>query len=106
MLFQLKNGIAPQETQKVEHGMSALPSKIPEIERLQWGSETGRLRPTDQFDPASRNGRYCLLLTFKNASTRDICLAHPAYKEFQGVLGQYASDEPFQFEYVTRGVRD
>jgi hypothetical protein len=105
-LFQLKKGITAEEIQKVEDGMSALPSKIIEVERLQWGSWTGHLRPTERFDSATRNGRYCLLLTFKNASARDAYLAHPAYEEFSQMLGQYVSDEPFEFEYVAQGARD
>lgn len=94
-------GTKPEEIQNVEAAMSALPSKIPAIERLQWGTETF-------FDPTGAlptSPDHCLLLTFKDAAARDACLADPAYKEFDKLLKQHVP-QPIVWEYVARGVRD
>ena len=102
VLFQLiKEEPNPEEVRTVEDAMSALPSKIPAIERLQWGTETF-FSPSKDFPTIPD---HCLLLTFKDSSARDACLADPAYKELEKLLKQHVR-EPFEWEYVARGVRD
>lgn len=94
--FTLKQkDITTEETRKVEDAIVALPSKVPTIERLEWGRVT--------HDPKNPSG-HCLLFTFKDAAARDACFAHPAYEEFQRTLKEHCDPrEPFmELEYVAR----
>ncbi len=88
-----------EEMQTFEDAITALPKEIPAIQRLEWGAETNyRPDKPKPIDPAFRNGSYVLLFTFASTRKRDACLAHPAYKEFQGLFEKYTSSQ------TTRGA--
>jgi len=100
--FTLKEGIAPEETKKIENAMVALPSQITAIERLEWGKLVRRQKDVKQALTEMATSRsYTLLLTFQDGSTRDECLAHPAFEEFQTLL-QHHGAKPSAIEYVAQ----
>lgn len=70
MLHTYKPG-EPESNRNFDDALAALPSKVPEIERLQWA-----------IQPPPNNMR-CIVMTFKDPTARDTALGNKAYKEFQ-----------------------
>ena len=77
-----------ERDRNLEEVMADLPSKIPAIERLQWGVDPSK----EHFKDSELWG---VLFTFEDAAARDACLAHPAYKEFEEL-----TKSPFVIEYI------
>jgi hypothetical protein len=71
--------VTAEDVKKLEDAIGALPSKIPTIERLEWGRWISG-NPWDE---------YCFLFTFRDASARDEFLSHPAYQEFEKMMERY-----------------
>ena len=85
-----------ERIQKLEAALNELPSKIPAIERLQWGVK-GRHKHSDK-----NIDRWYVLFTFEDAAARDAFLADPAYKEFEKLLDrrdatEYISTDSWSF---------
>ena len=79
VLFQFKDGTAPEEIKKIEDAFRALPSKSPQIADYEWGTNISPENKADGFT-------HCFFLTFKDVKARDAYLPHPAHKAFGGVL--------------------
>ena len=87
MLFPVGRGDV-ERASRLEEVMAELPSKIPAIERLQWGTEA-------ESEATKRRStvRWCVLLTFADEAGRDACLADPAYKEFEEMYDRLSLSE-------------
>ena len=57
----------------------ALPSKIPTIESLEWGTNVSPEQHSEGFT-------HCFLVTFKDKAGVEVYLPHPAHKAFGTVL--------------------
>jgi hypothetical protein len=79
VLFKFKEGTAPEEIKKIEDAFRALPKKIPQIARFEWGTNMSPEKLDQGFT-------HCFLLTFKTPADRDAYLPHPAHKEFGKTL--------------------
>jgi hypothetical protein len=75
VLFKFKAGATPEQIKSVEDAFRALPTKIPGIAGLEWGTN---ISPENK----SQGFTHCFLLTFKDARDRDAYLPHPAHKAF------------------------
>ena len=86
VLFKFKDGTTPEQIKKVEEAFAALPGKIKEIVRFEWG--------TDVSPEGKAQGlTHCFLLTFRTAADRDAYLVAPAHKEFGALVGPYLDRE-------------
>ena len=82
VLFKFKDGTSAEDIKKVEDAFRELPKKIPQIHRLEWGTNMSPENINQGFT-------HCFLLTFKTAADRDAYLPHPAHKEFGKILRPY-----------------
>jgi hypothetical protein len=82
VLFKFKDGTTPEQIKKVEDAFRELPSKIPQIEGYEWGTNMSPEKLDQGFT-------HCFLLTFATAKDRDAYLPHPAHKAFGKVLRPY-----------------
>jgi hypothetical protein len=94
VLFKFKDGAKPEEIQKVVDAFRALPDKIPEIRRFEWGTNISPENLAQGFT-------HCFLLTFKDAKDRDAYLPHPSHKEFGQILRPYL-DKVLVVDYVAK----
>ncbi len=79
VLFQFKDGTAPEDIKKIENAFRQLPSKIPQIADFEWGTNISPENKADGFT-------HCFFLTFKDVKSRDAYLPHAAHKAFGAVL--------------------
>jgi len=78
----------------VEDAFRALPSKIPVIHSLEWGTNMSPEKLDQGFT-------HCFFLTFKAPADRDAYLPHPAHKAFGKVLRPYL-DKVLVIDYVAK----
>jgi hypothetical protein len=82
VLFKFKDGTSPEQIKQVEQAFAALPSKIKEVARFEWGTDVSP-------EKKSQGITHCFLLTFRSEADRDAYLVHPAHKEFGSLVGPY-----------------
>jgi hypothetical protein len=87
VLFKFKEGTSPQDVKKVVDAFVALPSKIKEVARLEWGTDISPEKKSLGFT-------HCFLLTFRSEADRDAYLVHPAHKEFGSIVGPLLASAP------------
>jgi hypothetical protein len=80
VLFKFKDGTAAADIKKVEDAFRALPSKIKEIQSLEWGTNNSP-------EGLNQGFTHCFFLTFNSEQDRAAYLPHPAHKAFGEVLG-------------------
>ena len=93
VLFKFKDGTAAADIKKVEDAFRALPSKIKEIQSLEWGTNNSPENLNQGFT-------HCFFLTFKSEQDRAVYLPHPAHKAFGEVLRPYL-DKVLVVDYWT-----
>jgi hypothetical protein len=86
--------LTPGKIKEIEGAFRALPSKIPWIERFEWGTD---ILPSRDRDPGPHPKR-CFLLTFKDTQARDAFRLHPAYVEAEKIAQGYGPRK--EFDYV------
>jgi hypothetical protein len=94
VLFKFKATATAADIKKVENAFRALPTKIPVIEHLEWGTNVSPEKLDNGFT-------HCFFLTFKDAAARDAYLPHPAHKEFGKILHPYL-DKVLVIDYVAK----
>jgi hypothetical protein len=82
VLFKFKDGTAAADIKKVEEAFRALPSKIKEIQSLEWGTNNSP-------EGLNQGFTHCFFLTFNSDQDRAVYLPHPAHKAFGEVLGPH-----------------
>jgi Stress responsive A/B Barrel Domain len=82
VLFKFKDGTAAADIKKVEDAFRALPSKIKEIQSLEWGTNNSPENLNQGFT-------HCFFVTFSNEKDRAVYLPHPAHKAFVETLNPY-----------------
>jgi hypothetical protein len=82
VLFKFKDTSSPEDIKKVEDAFRALPSKIKEIQSIEWGTNNSPENLNQGFT-------HLFFLTFKSEADRAIYLPHPAHKAFGAVLGPH-----------------
>jgi len=75
--------LTPDKIRKIEEAFFALPSKVPAIERLEWGPNVGPW-------PEATRCTHCFLLTFRDAKAHEEFLSHPAYRELVKLVEAHA----------------
>lgn len=83
--FKFKADAKPEAIKKVEADFAALPSKIPVIQKLEWGTNIS----TENHD---KGFTHCWIVTFKNKADRDAYLVHPDHKAFAAELKDVLDD--------------
>ena len=94
VLFKFKAGTTPEQIRSVEDAFRALPSKIPAIQSLEWGTNMSPEKLDQGFT-------HCFFLTFKTAVDRDAYLPHPAHKAFGKTLRPFL-DKVLVIDYVVK----
>lgn len=79
VLFRFKDDASPEQIRAVEEAFVALPSKIPGIKGLEWGTNVSP-------EGLAQGYTHCFFLTFASEADRDAYLPHPAHKEFGAIL--------------------
>jgi hypothetical protein len=77
VLFKFKDTATPAQIKQIENAFRALPSQIPQVKSLEWGTNVS---PED----LAQGFTHCFLLTFSSDKDRDAYLVAPAHK----ALGQ------------------
>ena len=85
VLFKFKESSSAEDIRKVEEAFKALPVKIPEIRRFEWGTNNSP-------EGLDKGFTHCFLLTFASEEDRAIYLPHPDHKAFGAVLGPHLED--------------
>ena len=85
VLFKFKPETTPEKVAEIVAAFEALPSKIKEIKRLEWGTNNSP-------EKLNKGLTHAFILTFDNEKDRDAYLPHPAHKEFGKVVGSWLSD--------------
>ncbi|MCX6046414.1 MAG: Dabb family protein [Chloroflexi bacterium] len=82
VLFNFKATATPAQSQEVERAFVALPTQIPNIRTLEWGTNVSP-------ENLSAGYTHCFLLTFATEADRDAYLPHPAHKAFVALIQPY-----------------
>lgn len=82
VLFKFKDTSSPEDIKKVEDAFRELPSKIKEIQSIEWGTNNSPENLNQGFT-------HLFFLTFKSEADRAVYLPHPAHKAFGAVLGPH-----------------
>ena len=82
VMLKFKDGTSAADVKKVEDAFRALPSKIKEIQSLEWGTNNSPENLNQGFT-------HCFFLTFNSEQDRAVYLPHPAHKAFGEVLGPH-----------------
>jgi hypothetical protein len=80
VLFKFKEGTGPEKISEVEKAFAALPEKIKEIQKFEWGTNVSVENRSEGFT-------HCFVVSFLNEDGRNIYLNHPDHKAFGKVLG-------------------
>jgi len=94
VLLKFKDGTSEADIKKVEDAFRALREKIPEVRRLEWGTNVSPEKLNQGFT-------HCFFLTFRNEKDRDTYLAHKEHKSFGGVLRPHL-DKVLVVDYVAK----
>ena len=79
VLFKFKETSSAEDVKKVEDAFRALPSKIKEVKRFEWGKNNSP-------EGINEGLTHCFLVTFATEKDREAYLPHPAHKAFVEVL--------------------
>lgn len=79
VLFQFKEGTAPEKVKEIEDAFRKLPAKVPTVVDFEWGTNNSPEGLADGFT-------HCFLVTFNDDAGRQVYLPHPAHHEFVGIL--------------------
>lgn len=85
VLFKFKDSATPTDIQEVENAFLGLPSKIDEIQDLEWGLNNSP-------EGINKGFTHCFFLTFASEADRATYLPHPAHKAFGEVLSPHLDD--------------
>ncbi|WP_266368687.1 Dabb family protein [Tellurirhabdus rosea] len=85
VLFKFKPETKPEKVAEIVAAFEALPSKIKEIKRLEWGTNNSP-------EKLNKGLTHAFILTFDSEKDRDAYLPHPAHKEFGKVVGSWLAD--------------
>jgi hypothetical protein len=94
VLFKFKDGTTPEQIKEIEDAFRALPSKIPQVARFEWGID-------ESPEHLAQGFTHCYFLTFRDKADRDTYLKHPAHKAFGKLLGPHL-DKVLVVDYVPR----
>lgn len=94
VIFKFKDGTTPQQIKAIEEGFRALPSKIPQVIDLEWGTDVG-------VEGLSQGFTHCFLVTFNDAAGRAVYLPHAAHQAFVKVLKPHL-DKVLVIDYVAK----
>ena len=92
VIFKFKAAATPEQVKSVEDAFRALPTKIPNIEGFEWGTNVSP-------ENLAQGYTHCFLLTFPGKAARDAYLPHPAHKAFGKVLHPFL-DKVFVIDFV------
>lgn len=82
VLFKFKDESTEEDIKKVEEAFMALPSKIKEIQSIEWGTNNSP-------EGLAQGFTHCFFLTFASEEDRAVYLPHPDHKAFGAVLGPH-----------------
>lgn len=82
VLFKFKEEASAEDIKKVEQAFMALPSKIKEIQAIEWGINNSP-------EGLDQGFTHCFFLTFASEEARAVYLPHPDHKAFGAVLGPH-----------------
>ena len=88
VLFKYKDGTTPEQIKTINDAFRALPSKIPQVVRFEWGTDESPEHMAQGFT-------HCYFLTFRDKAGRDTYLATCAQgirQAARSALGQSAGD--------------
>jgi len=83
--IKFKEGTKPEEIKKVIDAFAALKTKIPQVDKLEWGQNIS----PEKHD---RGHTHVFQLTFRSEKDRDEYLVHPDHKAFGALLGPVMAD--------------
>ncbi len=83
--FKFKPDAGDAKIKEVETAFAALPSKIPQVASLEWGTNVS----PEKHDKGFTHG---FILTFNSAADRDAYLVHPAHDAFGKLVGPALAD--------------
>jgi hypothetical protein len=94
VLFKFKSSATAEQIQAVVDAFRELPSKIPTIVDLEWGTNVSPEEKNEGFT-------HCFLVTFKDQAGVDVYLPHPAHKAF-GTLLRPILDKVLVVDFVAK----
>lgn len=94
VLFKFKDETSADDIKKVEEAFLALPSKIKEIQAIEWGINNSP-------EGLDQGFTHCFFLTFASEKDRAVYLPHPDHKAFGAVLGPHL-DKVLVVDYWTK----
>ncbi|MBL9175089.1 MAG: Dabb family protein [Verrucomicrobiales bacterium] len=83
--FKFKDSATKDQIREVEEAFRALKTKIPQIQKLQWGMNNSP-------EGLNKGFTHCWVLTFVSEADRDAYLVHPDHKEFGKLLKPVLGD--------------
>jgi hypothetical protein len=83
--FKFKEAATPEQIKAVEGAFRALKTKIPGIQKLEYGINNSPEKLNKGFT-------HCFILTFNSEKDRDAYLIHPDHKAFGTMLGPVLGD--------------
>ena len=83
--FQFKEDATKAQIKEVENAFAALKDKIPEIDRLEWGTNNSP-------EGLNKGFTHCFIVTFPNEKAREVYLPHPDHKAFVKILKPILDD--------------
>ena len=83
--FKFKDEASQEQIKEVENAFSALKKKIPEIDKLEWGTNNSP-------EGLNKGFTHCFIVTFPNEKAREIYLPHPEHKAFVAILKPILDD--------------
>ena len=83
--FKFKDSATKEQIKEVEEAFRALKTKIPQIQKLQWGVNNSP-------EGLNKGFTHCWVLTFGADADRDAYLVHPDHKEFGKLLKPFLAD--------------
>jgi hypothetical protein len=94
VLFKFKDEASAEDIKKVEEAFMALPSKIKEIQAIEWGINNSP-------EGLDQGFTHCFFLTFASEEDRAVYLPHPDHKAFGAILGPHL-DKVLVVDYWTK----
>ncbi|MBX3733682.1 MAG: Dabb family protein [Verrucomicrobiae bacterium] len=73
--FKFKDAASKEQVREVEEAFRSLKTRIPQIQKLQWG-------PNNSPEGLNKGFTHCWVLTFATEADRDAYLVHPDHQEF------------------------
>ena len=83
--FKFKEDATKAQIKEVENAFAALKDKIPEIDRLEWGTNNSP-------EGLNKGFTHCFIVTFPNEKAREVYLPHPDHKAFVKILKPILDD--------------